>query len=562
MKYSILSLILTLLFLGHGDLLAANDFRERIYVQTDKQVYLAGELLWLKLCVTDATGIPVSFSKVGYVELLDESTALVQAKIEIKEGIGEGWLELPALLPTGYYRLVAYTRYMRNEGDTVFFRKTIGVVNTFRKDETIPTDTLIKATSPDISGNTLQLTMDKASFSRREQGNIRIQGLPADVYTLGISIAGKEFIPMPDDHSICQWQAMLPSLNQTIFTGDYLPEYEGHLIRGKIVNVRTGEALVQTSVSPLLGFVGDEIRLFGGQQQEDKESVLFYTSRITGTHELATTTDSKGTEAYRIDIQSPFALHLASRMLRFRMNPAWDEGLTQRNIGLQVTRTFTADSLGHVEPVRAYFQWKPYKTYLLDEYTRFPTMGETVFEFVESVSFRNTNGKRSLFVLLEDLSNQTVSLNSPLVLLDGIPIMDHELIYNYNPALIRRLEVYRNRYSFGGQVFEGILAFHTYKNDYPTLKVGASTQLFDYEGTQRRRLFYAPTYPDEISHKSRIPDYRHTLLWMPNVQTGGKPVLTLPFYTSDLPGEYTVTVEGITKEGKTVRGIVCFSVLE
>ena len=117
MKYSILSLILTLLFLGHGDLLAANDFRERIYVQTDKQVYLAGELLWLKLCVTDATGIPVSFSKVGYVELLDESTALVQAKIEIKEGIGEGWLELPALLPTGYYRLVAYTRYMRNESD-------------------------------------------------------------------------------------------------------------------------------------------------------------------------------------------------------------------------------------------------------------------------------------------------------------------------------------------------------------------------------------------------------------------------------------------------------------
>ena len=451
---------------------------------------------------------------------------------------------------------------MRNESDTVFFRKTIGVVNTFRKDETIPTDTLIKATSPDISGNTLQLTMDKASFSRREQGNIRIQGLPADVYTLGISIAGKEFIPVPDDHSICQWQAMLPSLNQTIFTDDYLPEYEGHLIRGKIVNIRTGEALAQTSVSPLLGFVGDEIRLFGGQQQEDKESVLFYTSRITGTHELATTTDSKGAEVYRIDIQSPFALHPTSRMPRFKMNPAWDEGLTQRNIGLQVTRTFTADSLGHVEPVRAHFQWQPYKTYLLDEYTRFPTMGETVFEFVESVSFRNTNGKRSLFVLLEDLSNQTVSLNSPLVLLDGIPIMDHELIYNYNPALIRRLEVYRNRYSFGGQVFEGILAFHTYKNDYPTLKVGASTQLFDYEGTQRRRLFYAPSYPDEISRESRIPDYRHTLLWMPNVQTGGNSVLTLPFYTSDLPGEYTVTVEGITKEGKTVRGIVCFSVLE
>ncbi|WP_455636197.1 hypothetical protein [Parabacteroides sp.] len=562
MRHSIVSFILMLLFSVSGDLYAADDFRERIYVQTDKQVYLAGELLWLKLCVTDATGIPVSFSKVGYVELLDESTALVQAKIEIKEGIGEGWLELPALLPTGYYRLVAYTRYMRNEGDAVFFRKTIGVVNTFRKDETIPTDTLIKATSPDISGNTLQLATDKTSFSRREQGNIRIQGLPADVHTLGISIAGNEFIPVPGDPSISQWQAALSALDQAALTDDYLPEYEGHLIRGKIVNVRTGEALAQTGVSPLLGFVGDEIRLFGGQLQDDKASVLFYTSRITGTHELATTANSKGTEVYRIDIQSPFALHPALEMPRFKMNPAWDEGLTRRNIGLQVTRTFTADSLGHVEPVHAHFQWRPYKTYLLDEYTRFPTMGEAVFEFVESVSFRNTNGKRSLFVLLEDLSNQTVSLNRPLVLLDGIPITDHELIYNYNPSLIRRLEVYRNRYGFGGQVFEGILAFYTYKNDYPTLKVGVSTQLFDYKGTQHHRLFYAPAYPDELSRKSRMPDYRHTLLWMPNVQTGGSPALTLPFYTSDLPGEYTVTVEGITKDGKTIRGIVCFQVIE
>ena len=173
---------------------------------------------------------------------------------------------------------MAYTRYMRNEGDTVFFRKTIGVVNTFRKDETIPTDTLIKATSPDISGNTLQLTMDKASFSRREQGHIRIR-----VYLLMCNVGNlycRQRIYSGARRSFYLSMAGYVTFSkQTIFTDDYLPEYEGHLIRGKIVNVRTGEALVQTSVSPLLGFVGDEIRLFGGQQQEDKESVLFYTSR-------------------------------------------------------------------------------------------------------------------------------------------------------------------------------------------------------------------------------------------------------------------------------------------
>ena len=57
--------LLVALLLGQEGLRAAEDFRERVYAQTDKQVYLAGELLWLKLCLTDASGVPASFSKVG-----------------------------------------------------------------------------------------------------------------------------------------------------------------------------------------------------------------------------------------------------------------------------------------------------------------------------------------------------------------------------------------------------------------------------------------------------------------------------------------------------------------
>ena len=98
----VLMFIIAFLTIWQGELHAIDDFRERVYVQTDKQLYLAGELLWMKLCLTDESGQPASFSKVAYVELLDRSGAVAQAKVDMKNGVGEGWLELPALLPTGY----------------------------------------------------------------------------------------------------------------------------------------------------------------------------------------------------------------------------------------------------------------------------------------------------------------------------------------------------------------------------------------------------------------------------------------------------------------------------
>ena len=49
----------------------------RIY--TDKDNYLAGEDLWIKVCVTDSAEAP--FSKVAYVEISDMRQVYAQGKI-------------------------------------------------------------------------------------------------------------------------------------------------------------------------------------------------------------------------------------------------------------------------------------------------------------------------------------------------------------------------------------------------------------------------------------------------------------------------------------------------
>ena len=287
LRYTIVMMACGALLAGH---LSAIGPRERVYAQTDKPVYLAGELLWTKLVVTDAAGLPVSLSKVGYVELLDATTAQVQARVNLVEGVGEACLELPAMLPTGYYRLVAYTRQARNEGEAAYFHTTIGVVNTFRKDGSVPTDTTLWVTTPSDGADGLTLRLDKKTFGRREQGEVLLEGLPADLRTLSLSIAGRSALPVPGRTDLSAWHSGLSARADLPLNGTFLPEYEGPIIEGKLIDTRTGEAVTTPGVQTLLGFVGEETRVFGGQQQADHGSVLFLTKRIDGSGEVAVTT--------------------------------------------------------------------------------------------------------------------------------------------------------------------------------------------------------------------------------------------------------------------------------
>jgi hypothetical protein len=112
-----------------------NNPTEKLYVHTDQDLYLTGETLWFKIYYVDgALHQPGDISKVGYVEILDkDNRPVLQAKISLKNGQGNGALFLPATLNTGNYRLRAYTQWMKNFDPELFFYKTVNVVNTFRR---------------------------------------------------------------------------------------------------------------------------------------------------------------------------------------------------------------------------------------------------------------------------------------------------------------------------------------------------------------------------------------------------------------------------------------------
>lgn len=117
------------------DAFRKNNFQEKIYVSTDREFYVAGEILWFKVYGMDGSlHLPADVSKIAYVEVIGaDSTAQLQAKVELNEGSGAGSFYIPTSMISGRYTFRAYTNWMKNYNTGFFFQKEITIVNTYKK---------------------------------------------------------------------------------------------------------------------------------------------------------------------------------------------------------------------------------------------------------------------------------------------------------------------------------------------------------------------------------------------------------------------------------------------
>ncbi len=136
--------------LGQLALFAQQRPYEKVYVQTDRDQYIAGETVWLAGYLRDGqTHTADTLSRVLYVELVDpvRQRVVVRAALRATDALAPGYLPLPDSLPAGRYQLRAYTNFMRNAGEAFFFRKTLTV---YRSDQpaALPADPV--AGKPDV----------------------------------------------------------------------------------------------------------------------------------------------------------------------------------------------------------------------------------------------------------------------------------------------------------------------------------------------------------------------------------------------------------------------------
>ena len=111
------------------------NLQEKIFVHTDKSFYVAGEIIWFKIYNVDGASYQLlDVSKVAYIEIIGkDQKPVLQAKISLKGGLGDGSFYLPFSINSGNYILRAYTNWMKNFSPDYFFEKNITIINTTKK---------------------------------------------------------------------------------------------------------------------------------------------------------------------------------------------------------------------------------------------------------------------------------------------------------------------------------------------------------------------------------------------------------------------------------------------
>lgn len=534
---------------------------ERTYIATDKDAYVAGDRVWCSAFCFRADSLGLSHkSAVAYVEIVSNTGDILKtAKIYLDGGRGAGYLDLPESMPTGNYRMIAFTAVNKNEEGFDFLHNS-KVISVYNAKYTTKLRDRVEAVSDKLYSER------KASVaSDPQRGDIAIS-VPAAAHKgktieLGLSNTGKAVASL--SISVYHDDSLAPAEDKAVTSFDigrgkvgtysqkYIPETEGEVIYAKLAGkdretILRDEHLAMGYISTS-GNMGDT---YTGKISPEGD-ILFMTNNIYGNKEVVTEIADLEDESLvgTVDIQSPF-VHVSTDVPVLMIAEGIGKDLIARGREMQTFHMEHADSLGEFRARREEFPFsdETARIYILDDYTRFPTIREVLVEITPEVRVRGRNDKQRIQVLTKDVEGDGgVSMNweTSLVLLDGIPVFKHSDMMDYDAMLLKEIRVWREKYIIGNRTFNGVVNFISKRGNMAFMDFGSNVRIVDYDGV---------CYPMEFTHKYAAgEDTRQTILWKPELELAPGAVTELKCEIPDYDGNFVVVVEGVTEDGELIH---------
>jgi hypothetical protein len=202
------------------------------------------------------------------------------------------------------------------------------------------------------------------------------------------------------------------------------------------------------------------------------------------------------------------------------------------------------------------FYGHPMKTIRIDDYVALPSLEEFIVELLPEINIRVRKDETS--ISLQGMHTD-LSLYPPLILYDYIPVFDLEGFLKLTPEDVQRIELVNATYTRGDLTFGGILSVFSRKGDLSGYTLQGLSYFFDFEAFNDTKLPVSPDY-SKGRGDLHIPDYRNTLFWKPFLSGHPGETAVVEFYTSDRPGLYTISIQGVSGEGKILTGEASFSI--
>jgi hypothetical protein len=515
---------------------------EEVVVFADRDLYVTSEEILFSAFYTCQGASPArDLSKVLYVELLRwNGSRIANAKVLITGGEAHGAISIPSEIESGNYYLRAYTKWMRNYSPYAYTYLQLKIVNpSIAETEEGPAEALPEVerqVSLDIGGQ-VSFPGLKQSYGAREQVSFEIEmneALAGDSYMLGVVRKGAKrqtggSFKVPNDTGSVHLAAAM----------QYYPETRGQSLSGKIVDAGSRQPAGQVRIN--LSTVAEPL-YFSTTVTDSAGDFLFTFPDIRGDHEFHIAVEDPRIGQLELLIDNDFC----TRPVTLPYKPfflAEDEQELVRNLALNaqiMSRFGITSTISEMPAQQRYpFYGVPDRTIYEKEYIELKNMEEFFYELVYEVDVIRKEGK----VSLQMSNNGTLSGYPPLVLMDNIRIDDIDELLKVSCRRVERIEVVNRGYVVGSRFFSGIISLYSEVRDMAGMKLGEENNFFMLSLPEKREVRF-PGYPGDTV-PVHVPDRRNTLAWYPSLNLAADDSPGISFFTPDVPGAYTVFLEGV-----------------
>lgn len=526
---------------------AQQSIGETIFVHTNTTLLLTGETLHCKLyCLNPTDKTPSSISKIAYVELVgDDRKSVSRHKVYIENGVAQSYFFIPTTLKTGNYKLVAYTQWMLNGAPTNFFATDICIVNPFQpldKNTIRQTNQMPGQMQKTISED-MAVTTNKSTYTPREKVILEFKNLTNKDGNFSVSVRKTDGLPTKASSKAVDFVST-PLIQPSKIA--LLPEMRGEIVIGSIVS-KKGTSVADKTVA--LSIPGKSF-VFKLVKTDQSGRFVFMLDKYPNTSSAIVQVMEDNRNDYTVLVDEPVMADFSKLQFdsNFALSSVHKTDIETRSVAIQIENAYydiKKDSIEKTDDTPSFFHPLE-KRYVLDDYTRFPTLRETITEVVIEMFTRKSGGKSSIHLRNETMDPEV--FGQPLIMVDGLLIQDTNELYDYNPENIHAIDLINYPYVYGPRTFSGVANIETKNGDYEMRPAGDSLKKLELHRPLAHKRIFSPDYTNGTN--SRTPDYRYQLLWEPELTLTRKS--SLQFYTSDAVGKYEIVVEGFTKDGTPV----------
>lgn len=528
---------------------------ETVYLHSNASSFVTGETLLYKVyCLKSSNKTSSSISKIAYVELVDDNKKSVfKTKIALENSVGQGDYFIPTTLKTGNYKLIGYTNWMLNKPISELFQLNINIINPYKTDEKTNTEKVLsgssRLSSENLKNENVAFNLNKKTFTNRELVDLKVLTSNANFKdgSYSLSVRKLDNIPTQDEISAVKFASLssypilldLQKQDQKII----LPELRGEMITGKISSKSEKIENVSVGLSiPGKSFAFQVVKTDSNGNFIFNVGKTFYTSNI-----IVQIIDEKAAN-YELIINN--APEIEYSKISFDKNTnlsyVFKESLLERSVSSQVENAYFHKKVDNIEksPATDAFYYPLAKEYILDDFTRFKTLKETITEVAVEIYSKQKDDK--LYLHVNDPSIFPQLPEPALVLVDGQYLENVNDLTLYSMKNVYKIELIVGRYYVGSKSFNGLISFTTFNKDFKSNQTGSFIAKPTVLRPQPKKIYNKVKY-ESGSDNARIPDFRNQLLWNPDVKLNTDAETS--FYTSDLSGTFEIRLEGFTKNG-------------